>query len=42
MEIQDTGKLDTVDKVKGIVTRVLGHAVSRGETDINVASSLII
>ena len=40
MEIQDTGKLDTVDKVKGIVTRVLGHAVSRGETDINVASSL--
>jgi integrase len=40
MEIQDTGKLDTVDKVKGIVTRVLGHAVSRGVTDINVASSL--
>ena len=40
LEIQDTGKLDTVDKVKGIVTRVLGHAVTRGVTDINVALSL--
>ena len=40
MEIQDTGKLDTVDKVKGIVTRVLGHGVSRGVMEINVALSL--
>ena len=40
MEIQDTGKLDTVDKIKGIVTRVLGHAVSRGVIEINVALSL--
>ena len=40
MEIQDTGKLDTVDKVKGIVTRVLGHGVSRGAMEINVALSL--
>jgi len=40
LEIQDTGKLDTVGKIKGIVTRVLGHAVSRGAIDINVALSL--
>ena len=40
MEIQDTGKLDTVDKIKGIITRILGHAVSRGVIEINVALSL--
>ena len=40
LEIQDTGKLDTVDKIKGIITRVLGHAVSRGVVDINIALSL--
>ncbi len=40
LDIQDTGKLDTVKKIKGIVTRVLGYAVSREVIEINVALSL--
>ena len=40
LDIQDTGKLDTVKKIKGIVTRVLGDAVSREVIEINVALSL--
>jgi hypothetical protein len=40
LDIQDTGKLDTVKKIKGIVTRVLGYGVSREVIEINVALSL--
>ena len=39
-DIQDTGKLDTVKKIKGIVTRVMGYAVSNEEIEINIALSL--
>jgi len=39
-DIQDTGKLDTVKKIKGIVTRVMGFAVSNEEIEINIALSL--
>ena len=40
LDIQDTGKLDTVKKIKGIVTRVLDYAASREVIEINVAKSL--
>ena len=39
-DIQDTGKLDTVKKIKGIITRVMGYAVSNEEIEINIALSL--
>ena len=40
LDIQETGKLDTVKKIKGIVTRVLGFGVSREVVEFNVALSL--
>ena len=40
LDIQNTGKLDTVKKIKGIVTRVMGYAVSNDEIEINIALSL--
>jgi integrase len=40
LDFQETGKLDTVKKIKGIITRVLGFAVSREAVEFNVALSL--
>ena len=40
LDIQNTGKLDTVKKIKGIVTRVLGYAVTMEVIEINIALSL--
>ena len=40
LDIQNTGKLDTVKKIKGIVTRVMGYAVTMEVIEINIALSL--
>ena len=40
LDIQNTGKLDTVKKIKGIITRVMGYAVTMEVIEINIALSL--